>query len=165
MTQEEILNKSFEIAQEQGAELLNLVTKIKHDYSLDINKDDLDNEFADQPVKYFYWAALTEVANDKMLRLKHALEHTYAQIEFEVRTSAKENSVKLTEAMVEGQTKSHTKYQSKLDEYLDACALVGKLKACKEAMAQRKDMLVSLGANNRLLNQSNISMNELKRRS
>jgi hypothetical protein len=122
--------------------------------SLRIDRTILDDEFANQHVRFAYFATLHEIAKDKVARLKVSLETLYAQLDHEKRKIANEYkatqpSFKYTETMCENEIKTDQRYQAKNAEYLDAMQLAGVLGVAREAFAQRKEMLISLGANAR----------------
>jgi len=114
-----------------------------------INSSDLDGEFVEQPRKYVWWAVLSEIAKDLVAQKKYEMEMLYARLDHEKRTAAMAAKVKLTERMVENEVITDTRYQKCMAEYLEIKKQNGVLGAGKEAFAQRKDMLISLGANYR----------------
>lgn len=125
-----------------------------------INKSNLSEEFADHSERFAWYATAYELALDVELRAKEHLGRIYARIDAHVREQARESSVKLTEKMVENTVITHPEYVKSLDNYLDAKLQTGLLKACRDGMVQRKDMLVSLGANYRAEGKSDISLKE-----
>ncbi len=121
---------------------------------LRIDRTVLDEEFATQHMRFAYYGTLHEMAKDKVVRLKVALETLYAQLDHEKRQAAaglktSNPGFKYTEAMCENEIKTDQRYQAKNMEYLDAMQTSGVLGVAREAFAQRKDMLISLGANAR----------------
>jgi hypothetical protein len=122
--------------------------------SLRVDRTNLDEEFATQHVKFAYYSTLHEMAKDKVNRLKMAIETVYAQLDHEKRSAATKlqevnPKFKYTETMCENEIKTDPRYLSKQNEYLDAQQLSGMLGALRDAFLQRKDMLISLGANAR----------------
>lgn len=114
-----------------------------------INPSDLDSEFVEQSRKYAWWAILSEVAKDLMGQKKYQMELLYAKLDHEKRTAAMTNKVKLTEKMVENEVITDPRYQKMMAEFLSIKKDYGVLLAGKEAFTQRKEMLISLGANYR----------------
>lgn len=121
---------------------------------LRIDRTILDEEFANQHTRFAYYGTLHEMAKDRAARLKVSLETLYAQLDHEKRMAA--NAVKAsspgfkyTEAMCENEVKTDPRYIAKQNELLDANQLMGVLGVAREAFQQRKDMLISLGANAR----------------
>ena len=122
--------------------------------ALRIDRTNLDEEFANQHTRFAYYATLHEMAKDKAARLKVSLETLYAQLDHEKRMAAKavqaaDPKFKYTESMCENEIKTDQRYQLKQQEMLDANQLAGVLGVAREAFQQRKDMLISLGANAR----------------
>jgi hypothetical protein len=122
-----------------------------------INTSDIDREFCEQSGKFAYYGTLCEMSKDREARLKNDCDVLEAILDNEVRDQAAEVKVldakyKITEAEVAHRVKADPRYQAKYSEYLTAKKLTGILHVAKEAFQQRKDMLVSLGANQRFLN-------------
>jgi len=121
---------------------------------LKIDKTMLDDDFCTQHERFAYYATLYELAKDQELRLKKVMEDTYAHVDAEKRFDAmqvrsRDPKFKYTESMCDNECKLDTRYQKAYLEYLNAKKLTGLLGVQKEAFAQRKDMLISLGANMR----------------
>jgi len=124
---------------------------------LKIDQTQLDREFVEQSEKYAYYATLAELAKDREARLESELKVLSARIDWEIRDQAaalqaSNTKVKLTEEMVKNQVIADSRIQTKNKELLEARKLAGMLRVAKESFLQRKDMLVSLGANHRVLN-------------
>jgi len=114
-----------------------------------IDPSDLDAEFVEQSRKYAWWAILSEMAKDLVSKQKYDLDILYAQLDHEKRSQALVAKVKLTEKMVENEVITDKRYQAKMKEYLESKRQYGVLQAGREAFTQRKEMLISLGANYR----------------
>jgi len=121
------------------------------DSDLEIDRDDLNGEFQEQAKKFAWWAALSELAKDKQAGLKHELDKVYARLDHASRSNAAASipPVKLTEKMVENEVITSPIYEQAMQNYLQAKKEYGLLMAGREAMSQRKEMLISLGANYR----------------
>ena len=119
------------------------------DEDTQIDQMDLDTEFAEQPRKFAWWAMVCELAKDRVQVLKTQLERLYAQIDYKVRMEAVTAKAKLTEKMVENTVITNADYVKSQKEYLTARKDHAMLSRGVEALAQRKEMLISLGANAR----------------
>lgn len=129
-----------------------------------INPANLQEEFLRQPELFAWWASTCELAKDLVARQKFVLERLTAAIDHRVRLEAQQESerlgktVKMTETMVQNTVISSEEYQKAMFEYLDLKKQLGMLQAGKDAIEQRKDMLISLGANYRAEASSNPSI-------
>jgi ATP-dependent protease HslVU (ClpYQ) peptidase subunit len=92
---------------------------------------------------------VSELAKDRVAVLKTKLDQLYARIDYRVRTEATNAKVKLTEKMVENTVITDPEYVKLQQELLVARKDNGMLVCGVEALAQRKEMLISLGANAR----------------
>ena len=117
---------------------------------IEIDQNDLNTEFMNQPKKFAWWAVLSELAKDKSATLKNQLGRLYAKLDHQVRTEAQNGKVKLTEKMVENTVTDKAEYNDLLAELTKARNEHGMLSAGREAFVQRKEMLISLGANYRM---------------
>ena len=84
-----------------------------------------------------------------MSKKKYELDMLYASIDHKARQAALASKVKLTEKMVENTVITDQEFQQAKREYLEAKKEFGVLQAGREAFIQRKEMLISLGANYR----------------
>lgn len=75
------------------------------------------------------------------------LECAYAQLDKEYRATL--SGGKVTEKVIESNILTDARYVAMQNKYLDAVENTGVLRAACEAMRQRKDMLVQLGAQRR----------------
>lgn len=119
------------------------------DDDIRIRAHDLDAEFLEQARKFSWWAMVAELAKDQMGRLKYELDQLYARLDCKSRADAAANKVKKTEKMVENECITSPEYQQAYQEFLEAKKHYGMLQAGREAFVQRKEMLISLGANYR----------------
>jgi hypothetical protein len=128
---------------------------VVHDLDIDdeigIDAQDLDGEFVEQARKFARWAMLSELAKDKVATLKNRLEQLYARTDHRVRQEALTSNppVRLTEKMVENSVITDGDYQQLLEALLRARKEHGLLVQGRESFIQRKEMLISLGANYR----------------
>lgn len=128
-----------------------------------IDHGNLEEEFLNQPEKYAWWGATAEIAKDLVARQKFLLERLAAILDHHIRTGAVTESVpgkavRLTEKQIEHSINSNEDYQKAMFSYLDLKKQLGLLQAGKDAIEQRKDMLISLGANYRAEASSNPSI-------
>jgi len=113
-----------------------------------IDRTNLDDELSTHAEKYWFYAYLAEEANWRVGVLVHELDQLYARTDYEVRQrgeSIKKSGGKITEKMIENEVITDQKYQAKKLDMLDAKKMAAQLKACANAMAARKDMLVQIG--------------------
>ena len=128
-----------------------------NNFSEDIRLDRtiLEEEFADQSAKYAYYSTLAALAKDQEAKLKVKMERVYAQEDSNARKDAikimqEDPSRKFTEKMHETVTKTSRNYQLAQNAYLEAKKLADLCKSNADAFAQRKEMLISLGAHARI---------------
>jgi len=146
----------------RGLEVQFEINGVTYEGALDeeimIDSADLDSEFVEQARKFAWWAMLSELAKDKQAVIKNELDQLYARLDHKVRSEAaaatdptgKSAPVKLTEKMVENSVITDPTYQKLMKQYLEAKKEYGLLSAGRDAFAQRKEMLISLGANYRM---------------
>lgn len=79
-------------------------------------------------------------------QLEVECERLYAMCDARARNDAAVSGVKMTEKMVENSALTAAEYQEHQNKLLTAQKEMGLLKALKEGMIHRKDMLVGLGA-------------------
>jgi len=141
-----------------GLEVNVTIDGISYEASLEeditIDGQDLDAEFLTQARKFAWWAMVSELAKDLMNRRKYDLDQLYARQDHRVRMEAScppspAKPVKLTEKMVENSVITSPEYKTAYESYLDTKKYYGMLSAGREAFVQRKEMLISLGANYR----------------
>jgi len=117
------------------------------DDHLYINRTDLSVEFAEHSERFAYYSTCFELAADKLRRLEINLKRQYAVLDIQKRQEAHLSGLKMTEKMVENSVIIDDTYVAMQDECMEAERELGVLKAARDAMAARKEMLVSLGAN------------------
>ena len=124
-----------------------------------IDQGNLDQEFLSQPEKYAWWAFLTEHAKAQVNEVKNEMDQLYARLDHKVRAKAqmaavdaktnKSSPIKYTEKMVENEVITSKEYQEVMTRYNHAKKQAGLTAAGMNAMLQRRDMLLQLGANYR----------------
>ena len=127
---------------------------------LDLRSKPIQEAFFEQAELFGWYTTAYELAMDQEARLKEELARTYARLDHMHRTNAKASGVKMTEKMVENTVITDPTYTKAHGDYLDAKRNTGLLKATKEAMIHRRDMLIQLGANYRAEGQSYINIKE-----
>lgn len=118
----------------------------------------IDEEFMEHSDRFAWWATVTELARDKVARTKYQLDRIYALVDHKVRFELNDKKAKVTEKIVENIVITSKEYQECMLELLEAKKQLGLAMAGKEALIQRKDMLISLGANMRAEGSSNLSI-------
>lgn len=139
-------------------ELLNIstITIAGEEYEIDmesylnVDSSNLQHEFE----RHVKMVAITGFAYERAVahaqKLEVELDRIYALCDARARNEAAlEGGKKPTEAMIENMAKTAAEYQTKQNEFLDAKKEAGLLKALRDAMTHRKDVLVGLGANYR----------------
>lgn len=123
-----------------------------------VNRADLSNEFARHAERFAFYATAYELSVERYTRLENALKRLYAQLDHEKRLALMNSGVKTTEKMIENSVITDDRYTAGEEEVLDAQKQVGLLKAARDAMIHRRDMLVSLGATYRAEVRADVSM-------
>lgn len=140
-------------------------------YSQDLNEDlrinssDINESYIDQPSKFAWWAVLAAQARAKADRIKSAIEKQdeyirkilTGELDAEVRKNLELDGEKVTEGKVTNGIYQHERYIEEMDklhnlrdEYVEANEDACILEAAKDALNQRKEMLISLGAQMRI---------------
>lgn len=110
---------------------------------LAINKGNLDEEVAQQPVLFFEAAELYEQAQAECDALKEDLASTDAQLDGVVRQRLARGE-KVTEAMVKNGVQLAAEHEEAFNKFLSAKTHAGVLDSLKEAFKQRGYMLRDL---------------------
>jgi len=128
-----------------------------HSFSADVQIDrtDLDEEFATQAQKYAYYGLMAEEAKFQSARRKTELDNIAAHLDHRKRQNAnlarmKDPKFKFTETMCANEVKTDPEYREALHAYQEADKLAGQLDIAKRAIAMRRDMLIQMGASARL---------------
>lgn len=114
-----------------------------------IDDNELDDEFMEQSRKFAWWAAVEVLAKDYYEVKKMELKRLYAVTDAMSREEGKASGTKKTEKMVENEVLTNQVYQKTENELAEIRKQYGLAHAGKESFEQRKEMLVSLGANYR----------------
>jgi hypothetical protein len=120
----------------------------------------IDSCFLEHSELFAWYATAYELSLDKELRAKEELSRLYARVDNKARMDAKYAGVKLTEKMVENTVITDPEYVHTQDKYYDAKRNTGLLKAAKDAMIHRRDMLIQMGATYRAEGFSDIELKQ-----
>lgn len=131
---------------------------LKQDVS--INNGYLTGDFLNQPEVFLRWATLYELSAHEEIDLKNELARVYAREDYKARSEMKAAGIKATEKMVENTVITSANYVETLDKYHESKRKTALLKAAKDAMIHRRDMLIQLGATARAEGQQDIYIKE-----
>lgn len=126
----------------------------------DLKGKHINESFMEHSQLFAWYATAYELALDNEARLKEELSRTYARLDHLHRVNGKAAGVKMTEKMVENTVITDPAYIKASGEYLDAKRNTGLLKAAKDAMIHRRDMLIQMGATYRAEGQSDITLKQ-----
>ena len=118
----------------------------------------IQTAFVEHAELFAWYATAYELASAHESKLKTELGRKYAILDANARQQAKQAGVKMTEKMVENTVITSPAYRALEDDYLEARRDAGLLKAAKDAMIHRRDMLIQMGANYRAEGASDISL-------
>lgn len=149
-------------------EVLKIDVKINNqEINLDLSQDmiidvnNINQSYIDQPSKYAYWATLSALARSKANKLKQKLdkEQDYLKttltgtLDAKVRNQLELDGEKITESKVTNAIYTNPEYiayKGKIDDlnvqYLEADEQARLLEVGRATLDQRKEMLISLGA-------------------
>lgn len=131
------------------------------DLDLGLSVGDLNQAFCDQPAMYAFWATAAAQAKDLLDRKEtqvkrqedYLRKNLVGILDEDVRSQIEMDGGKATESRVERAIYAHPRYQAAQeelynlqDEVMELRSQYSLLLAAKEAVNQRKDMLISLGA-------------------
>lgn len=123
-----------------------------------INSTDLSSAFEDHAQRFSWYATAYELASDYDGRLKIELERLSATLYNTYKQEAVSTGMKITEKGLDSRVITTDIYLSLQDQYLNATRQTRLLKAARDAMIHRKDMLVSAASNYRAEIQADISL-------
>lgn len=137
---------------------------ITHTISLSeiqINQDDLSNEFAMQASKYAYVAQLSAYASSDVKEFKIRLEELEAQKDKYYRSTLAGTGAKVTEGMIASYVTSDPEITVIKRELLKAEETSDLIKAIESAYRMRSDMLIQIGTRQRAeMQQTGIKIRE-----
>lgn len=129
------------------------------DLKIDVN--DLTASYMDQPGKYAWWAILAAQARAKSDRIKSEIDNLkdymgktlIGELDAEIRAQLEYEGEKVTETKVERLIYQNEKYIERSEQlqqlrlsYAEANGEATILESARDSLDQRKDMLISLGA-------------------
>lgn len=148
--------------------VLEVVVKLPQDtYNLDLARDSqidinsLNQGFIEQPTVFAWYATLAAIAKSNVTRLKREVEKCddyikktlIGTLDVKIRKQLEINGEKVTETKVTNAIYADVEYISNIqklnalkDELTDAEEYSAILEVARDTMIQRKDMLISLGA-------------------
>lgn len=121
-----------------------------------IDENNLNDEFVRQAGNFAWYAVLAAEAESYRDKLKFELEVLEADLDKQVREELELRGEKITEKVVSAEILKKQEYRDKKQDLLEAARQLGIMKAVKEGLVQKKDMLISLGANMRNENDSGL---------
>lgn len=125
---------------------------------LRIDRNDLNAEFQRHAEVFAWYSTLYEMALDAETRLKSDLERKAAWLDYRTRQEMDQSGIKVTETKVLNTVITHQEYRLIQDAYFEAKKQTGLIKAARDAMIHKRDMLIGLGANWRAENNSDPSL-------
>lgn len=123
---------------------------------LSINRETYQSDFIDQPAKYVYWQAVLqnlkayEESVERKSDIQHAHSYNYAYNYLKKETKVN----RPTKDMIESIILRDKNYQKSLELVEEAKENVGIVNSIVKAYEQRRDMLIQLGADERLSKQN-----------
>lgn len=123
-----------------------------------INRADLNGDIETHAEKFGFYATAYELAVEQEMLLKAELDRTYARMDIFVRASFESANIKATEKKVENEVILRPEYMEAQKAHREAATQVGLLKAQRDAMLHRRDMLVALAHNYRAEGFSDLSL-------
>jgi hypothetical protein len=127
---------------------------------LDLRTKHIDTCFCEHSELFAWYATAYELALYTELHLKEELARLYARADHKARMDSKMSGIKLTEKMVENTVITFPEYVDKQNEYFDSKLNTGLLRAAKDAMIHRRDMLIQMGATYRAEGQSDLKLKQ-----
>jgi len=131
--------------------------KVPKDFKLDmsdqlsIDKNDLRGEMLRQASNYGFLAVCAELAMAKRDRLEHELEDLKSKTYFKLKGGGYQSiyTDKVTEQGLRNAVQLDDDVKLKTEEFLEARKQAGLLMACKSALDQKRNMLMSINASMR----------------
>lgn len=115
-----------------------------------INRVKLNTELSEQPGRYAWVATLAELARLQKDEAEADVKKTAAELDMYYRSHGIEGLEKVTETAIGHAIQVDEDYRKILNKAFIARRDYGLLIAAREVLSQRKDMLMSLSANQRL---------------
>ena len=129
--------------------------------ALEINESDLQSEYVRHATLFAFYATAYEMAVRDEKQLDMELDRLKAHLDAEGRNSAVSAALpKFTEKMAENYVVGNIRYKEKSEELIAAQYKAGILKAARDALVHRRDMLLQLGSTQRQEHASDISLKQ-----
>jgi len=133
-----------------------------------IDEANLDDLLCRQPEDHGRYCRIAALAKAKVERLEYGLEELEANLDTAIRDAknkakGKEGEEKLTEGRIKQLIISNPTRLAKINELLEAKEQHEIAMAAREASAQKKDCLISIGANRRAQYDSELSIKSKKK--
>ena len=125
------------------------MTAIGPSRDVHIDLTNLTKEMSEQPAKYVYYATLAEEEYRRAKAHKFRIHCLEEDLDYKIRQGAAEGGKRMTDAAVKGAVKRDSRVRALYGKYVVAMHKAGQLRHIKDAMAMKKDMLQSIGANTR----------------
>ena len=123
-----------------------------------VNSTMLAEAFSDHAEKFAWYATAHELASDFEIKVKTALDRLHATLYNQFKAEAVATGAKITEKGIESRILTDMNYMQLQDQHLDSKRQLGLLKAARDAMIHRKDMLVSAGSTYRAELQADVTL-------
>lgn len=124
--------------------------EVRPDEHLAIDVNNLSHEMMRQPALFAYYATLASESYRTAKQVKFKIHCLREDLDAKYRNAPREKGEKpLTETALKIRINQHPKMRILFKRYVDESRKADILRGLKEAFAQRKDMLQSIGANNR----------------
>ena len=132
---------------------------------VNIDKDNISEEFINQASKYAWYYTLLVHARKRKDEAKLSLEVKEAELDAIIRKEAVKNSLKITEAAIQSTIHTLPEYKKTVEILIRMKEEEGILEAVVKAFEQRKDMLISYGSllKHELNSDITISENKVKK--
>lgn len=132
--------------------------KIDPSADIAINRSDINGEIESHAGKFAWYATSYELAVANEMDAKAEFARVQARLDVRIRETFKTNGIKGTEAMVGHEMCLQDEYIAAQNAHREASLQVGLLKAQRDAMLHRRDMLVALAHNFRAEGFSDINL-------
>lgn len=137
--------------------------KVNLEERLAIDQEDLNSELSNQPSEFARFAVLAARAKSRRERIDYELEEYENKLDISIREGAtKEDG--LTEGKIKALVRIDSKRLAVVNTLIEAKEIEEIAIAAKEAFSQRKDCLISLGANRRAEMDTDLYLKERKKK-
>lgn len=113
---------------------------------LAISQASMNDSMANQASLYAKWARIGSNASRLRDRAKLQIELVEARLDAEIRQDAADAGRKITEKTIESQVKATDEWQAAMNNWINAKANAAMADDAREALKQKRDMLIQIGA-------------------